>query len=187
MVETSKVRGRSGWLSGLFGGTGLVVLALSLLMLYVGRILLSSDNFAKRVSDSLDDPRVGEFVALRITDAVIAQQRDLTALRPILVVVTRGGAGAVAFLGDKTIEVPGRDIKVVDTVGAGDTFSAALLTGLRAAELLSLKRIGGLTAEKLGSVLNYAIVASSITCSRRGADLPTSADVAAVMAGNKIH
>jgi fructokinase len=93
----------------------------------------------------------------------------------------------VAFLGDKTIEVPGRDIKVVDTVGAGDTFSAALLSGLRTAGFLSLKRIGGLTAEKLGSVLNYAIVASSITCSRRGADLPTSADVAAVMAGIKVH
>ena len=90
MVETSKVRGWSRWLSSLLGSAGLVVLALSLLMLYVGRILLSSDTFAERVSESLDDPRVGEFVALRITDAVIAQQHDLTALRPILVVVTRG-------------------------------------------------------------------------------------------------
>ena len=121
-------------------------------------------------------------------EAAIADvARDWLTQGPSFVVVTRGGAGAVAFLDDKTIEVPGRDIKVVDTVGAGDTFSAALLSGLRTAGLLSLKRIGGLTAEKLGSVLNYAIVASSITCSRRGADLPTSADVAAVMAGIKVH
>jgi fructokinase len=121
-------------------------------------------------------------------EAAIADvARDWLTQGPSFVVVTRGGAGAVAFLGDKTIEVPGRDIEVVDTVGAGDTFSAALLAGLRTAGLLSPKRIGALTAEKLGSVLNYAIVASSITCSRRGADLPTSADVAAVMAGIKVH
>jgi len=80
----------SGWLARLLGSAGLVVVALSLLMLYVGKILLSDEEFAERVSASLEDPRVGEFVALRITDVVIKQQPDLTAFRPILVVLARG-------------------------------------------------------------------------------------------------
>jgi fructokinase len=109
--------------------------------------------------------------------------RDWMAQGPALVVVTRGGDGAVAFLDDRTIEVPGRKVDVVDTVGAGDTFSAALLAGLRQFGRLAPKRVGTLDLETLGSVLSYAIIASSITCSRRGADLPTASDVEAVLAG----
>jgi hypothetical protein len=85
------------WLAGLLSGAGLVVLALSLLMLYVGKILLSDEAFAVRVSNSLEDPRVSEFVALRITNVVIAQQPDLTAFRPILVVVARGVVSSDPF------------------------------------------------------------------------------------------
>ena len=81
-------------------GYGILVLAVSLLMLYVGRILAPSDDaFADRVGASLEDPRVGEFVALRITDVVIAQKPDLTAFRPILVVVTRGIVTSAPFRG----------------------------------------------------------------------------------------
>jgi hypothetical protein len=97
MADAASGRVWSRRLAGLLGGVGLVVLALSLLMLYVGRILLSDDAFADRVNASLEDPRVGEFVALRITDAVIAQQPDLTAFRPILVVVTRGIVTSAPF------------------------------------------------------------------------------------------
>jgi hypothetical protein len=78
-------------------GVGVVVLVLSLFMAYVGRILVRDDTFADRVATSLGDPRVAEFVALRITDGVIAQQPDLTALRPILVVVTRGIVSSPPF------------------------------------------------------------------------------------------
>jgi hypothetical protein len=79
------------------GIVGLVVLVLSLFMAYVGRVLLRDDTFADRVTRSLEDPQVAEFVALRITDIVIAQQPDLTALRPILVVVTRGIVSSPPF------------------------------------------------------------------------------------------
>src|SRR5262249_38322204 len=105
--------------------------------------------------------------------AIADVARDWMAQGPSLVVVTRGAKGAVAFLGEKSIEMPGRKVVVVDTVGAGDTFSAALLAGLRQVDGLAPKRVGGLDLETLGSVLSYAIIASSITCSRRGADLPT--------------
>ena len=113
--------------------------------------------------------------------AIAEVARDWMSQGPGLVVITRGADGAIAFLGERTIDVPGRKVKVVDTVGAGDTFSAALLAGLRRAGRLSLDRMSTLDPETLGTVLRYAVVASSITCSRRGADLPTAADVDAVL------
>ncbi len=61
--------------------------------------------------------------------------------------------------------------KVVDTVGAGDSFQAALLS-----KLLSWgdakQRIGQLTQEDLDELLEFSVRAASITCSRLGADLP---------------
>ena len=90
MTASSTPRTGKRRLSVLFASAGLVILVLSLFTLYVGRILGNDDAFANRVSSSLDDPRVGEFVALKITNAIIAQKPDLTPFRPILVVVTRG-------------------------------------------------------------------------------------------------
>ena len=81
----------------LLGAAGIVLLTLTLLMLYVGRIVLRDDTFADRVVSSLQDPRVGEFIGLRITDVLIEQKPDLTALRPILVVVTRGVVTSAPF------------------------------------------------------------------------------------------
>lgn len=101
-----------------------------------------------------------------------------------LVVVTRGGEGAVAFLRDEApLELPGRKVDVIDTVGAGDTFHAALLASLDRRGLLGRPSLAALDRATLGDVVSYAITASSITCSRRGADLPRATDVAAVLAG----
>ena len=47
-----------------------------------------------------------------------------------LVVVTRGGAGAWAWTATQQLSVAPVPVDVVDTVGAGDTFQAALLTAL---------------------------------------------------------
>ncbi len=96
--------------------------------------------------------------------------------------VTRGGEGALAFTGGEPISVPGRKVQVIDTVGAGDTFHAALLADLDRRGLLSRPAIAGMDAATLAQVLTYAVTASSITCTRRGADLPTQAEVAAALA-----
>jgi fructokinase len=100
---------------------------------------------------------------------------------PPLVVITRGNKGALAFHKDRSVEVPGRKVDVVDTVGAGDSFHAALLSSLAAANQLRPEAIRNLSTQSLEHVLQYAITASSITCSRRGADLPTSKEVTAAM------
>ena len=47
-----------------------------------------------------------------------------------LVALTRGDRGAVLCRGDEVSEFAGKPVRVVDTVGAGDAFTAALITGL---------------------------------------------------------
>ena len=69
----------------------------SLLVLYLSRTVLNGDAFATRLSNSLGDERVADFAAQRITDIVITQRRDLTALRPIIITVTRDLVASAAF------------------------------------------------------------------------------------------
>ncbi len=99
-----------------------------------------------------------------------------------LVVITRGAEGAVAFHRSGMLTVPGRRVRVRDTVGAGDTFHAALLARLAATDRLDAMAIASLDTEALGDLVAYATAAASVTITRRGADLPHQADVAAVLA-----
>ena len=59
--------------------------------------LFSADDFANRVAASLGDERVSSFVADKITDVVIAQRPDLTAVRPLLVGTADGLVGSAPF------------------------------------------------------------------------------------------
>ena len=90
-----------------------------------------------------------------------------------LVVTTDGPHGARAYHACGTVKVPGRRITVVDTVGAGDTFHAAMLAGLARTERLTRDAIAGFGQEDLHALLTECAVAAGITCSRQGADLPT--------------
>lgn len=94
-----------------------------------------------------------------------------------LVVVTEGERGAVAFSAAGSIAVPGRRVSVQDTVGAGDTFHAALLAQLAKTERLSPQAIAALDLPELAELLAYATAAAAITVTRRGADLPTAAEI----------
>ena len=89
-----------------------------------------------------------------------------------LVVVTRGAEGASAWTRTQAQHVPTPAVQVVDTVGAGDTYQAALLTALAEADVLLAPRLATLDAERLRGALAFAAQAAAITCSRRGADLP---------------
>lgn len=105
--------------------------------------------------------------------------RDWLARGPALVVVTRGREGASAFTAISTASVPGRRVAVADTVGAGDTFQAALLARLGDTAGRSRAGLSGLGEDALADLLEYAGRASAITCTRRGADLPRRAELAA--------
>ncbi|HEY5821199.1 MAG TPA: carbohydrate kinase [Propionibacteriaceae bacterium] len=83
-----------------------------------------------------------------------------------MAVITLGpGGGAAVEPGGVVTRVPGFPTKVVDTVGAGDTFMAGFLDG-------HVKL--GLDVE---SSLRRGAAAASIVCSRRGPQPPTSAEV----------
>ena len=100
-----------------------------------------------------------------------------------LVIVTDGAAGATAYHRQHRLQRRAPPIAVVDTVGAGDTFHAALLARLAQKNRLSRDALAALTAETLADLVDYAAAAAAITCSRRGADLPRRAEVEAMLAG----
>jgi len=96
-----------------------------------------------------------------------------------LVVVTRGAEGAIGWSASgASAEVPTVPVQVVDTVGAGDTFQAALLTWLVERGRLDRAGLAGLDAPALRDALGFAARAAAITCSRRGADMPRRAELA---------
>jgi len=100
---------------------------------------------------------------------------------PVLVAVTLGSDGVVAGTSaGLRARRPGVAVKVIDTVGAGDTFSAALLAGLHGHGLLgeeSHARLEALDYSTLDELLHDAVLAAAIACSRRGADPPTRGDL----------
>ncbi|MFT4793556.1 MAG: fructokinase [Paracoccaceae bacterium] len=95
-----------------------------------------------------------------------------------LVIITHGGDGAEAFGAFGHVRVPGRRVQVVDTVGAGDSFMAALIAGLAARGARTRAALVALTDAE--ALLAEAARAAAITCGRRGADLPRKADLAQV-------
>ncbi len=88
-----------------------------------------------------------------------------------LVVVTRGRHGATAWSRTAgALHVPAPDITLADTIGAGDTFLAALLATLR--ERGWLGALDALIPEVLADCLRFAAAAAAVTCSRAGANPP---------------
>ena len=111
--------------------------------------------------------------------------RDWLALGAPLVVVTRGGEGVFAVTAHLELTRPATPADLVDTVGAGDSFTAGLLDGLGRADLLGGARrddLARIDRSSLISVLDEAGLIASITCSRPGADPPTMAEMEAVHA-----
>lgn len=96
-----------------------------------------------------------------------------------LVIVTRGEHGSLArHAAAGRVEAPPLPVSVVDTVGAGDTFQAALLTWLAEHGHLSIEGLRTLDSAALQALLAFATRAAAITCSRRGADLPRREELA---------
>jgi len=111
-----------------------------------------------------------------------AALEKLLATGPALVIGTTGPRGAVALLkrggGVVRIREPAVPVAVVDTIGAGDTFHGAFLTRLELGGKMSPAAIADLDEACLRDALRFANRAAAIVCSRRGADPPTSRELA---------
>jgi fructokinase len=100
------------------------------------------------------------------------------AMGPSLVVVTRGDKGATfAVRGAEPVLAVCADVQMVDTVGAGDSFMAGLLSGLLDAGLLGGEgarvKLGQATPAAVLPAVQRAIATSGVTVSRAGAYAPT--------------
>ncbi|HWX09256.1 MAG TPA: carbohydrate kinase [Gaiellaceae bacterium] len=101
----------------------------------------------------------------------------IRALGPRLVAVTMGTDGAVAASADGHVRVPAVPVAVADTVGAGDSFGAALLAALAERDALELEAARPLDDSLLEGAVTYAVTAAAITCTRTGAVPPSRAEI----------
>ena len=127
----------------------------------------------------------------RLADVVKASDEDLEALWPgrthrevawhlmaggaAAVVVTRGGEGVSWYAAEEELTVPAPSVDVVDTIGAGDTVTAAVvdaLWGLGVVGPGAGERLRGLAREDRTAVLEFAARAAAVTVSRPGGDPP---------------
>ena len=104
-------------------------------------------------------------------------------LGPALMVVTRGDRGAVVGLGmaGELTSVDAPDVEVVDTVGAGDSFMAGLLSGLLDAGFLGgiegRDRLRSASLADVRPAVDRALGCAAITVSRAGANPPHRAEL----------
>lgn len=89
------------------------------------------DGFLEIIGDGLDLIFANESEAL-----TMAETEDLATATDYLktlskgFVITRGAQGALAYDGEKLLEIAPHPVKAVDTVGAGDMFAGAFLYGI---------------------------------------------------------
>jgi fructokinase len=86
-------------------------------------------------------------------------QQLLQKYRLHCIALTRGAAGALVMSRDSISDLPGKKVEVVDTVGAGDAFTASLTLDL-------------LAGQDLATANQNAIATASYVCSQPGATMP---------------
>ncbi len=106
-----------------------------------------------------------------VDDSVIAQR--WLAAHCSLLVVTRGARGASLYSRSAgRIDVPAVKVIVADTVGAGDSFQAAMLAWLAEKRLASPAALAQLSPEQIRAMGNFCSQAAAITCRHRGPEFP---------------
>ncbi len=99
---------------------------------------------------------------------------------PAVVVGTRGAQGAVLLARGLELDVPGRTVDVVDTIGAGDAFMGGLVHGVLTAGLDGADRRERLRAARAGvleEIVMLAVDVAAATVARPGANPPWLADL----------
>lgn len=97
-----------------------------------------------------------------------AAANEILSWGPRLVVVTLGADGAFGVVRGAQKRVCAPAVEVVDTIGAGDAFGAAVLAWLRDRGVVGPDLC--LAADELQSALDFACKVASLTCARAGAE-----------------
>jgi fructokinase len=106
--------------------------------------------------------------------------KSLIAAGASLVVVTRGVRGVQAWHREAgALEVEAPEVNVADTIGAGDSFQAALLFALHALGRIGTEPLQQMNADELGRALSFASICAAVTVGRVGADPPRRAELGA--------
>ena len=99
-----------------------------------------------------------------------------------LTVLTMGAEGCRAISKNGELTLPASPVSnLQDTVGAGDTFMATLLSGLRSRGLLSVEKLETIANDELTDILKAALTAAAINCERKGCNPPTSQELSAAL------
>ncbi|TRD20669.1 carbohydrate kinase family protein [Palleronia caenipelagi] len=99
--------------------------------------------------------------------------RALLERGPSIICLTRGSEGATGFTrSGLEVSVASQKVEVIDTVGAGDTFNAGILTALHEAGALTKSAIGRVSEDTLRAALELGAKAAAVTVSRAGANPP---------------
>jgi fructokinase len=153
------------------------------------KALVSYDpNVRASLMGAPEDARPLVEAAVAVAHVVKASREDIEWLYPSLepaavaarwfalgaqfVVITDGADGALAFTPAGSWAAAGRPVDVVDTVGAGDAFTAGLLAGLAGRGIQSARALAAAAADALAAAVDEAIEVSALTCQRAGADPP---------------
>jgi fructokinase len=97
------------------------------------------------------------------------------------VVVTDGASGAAAWTANTSATTGAPAVQVIDTIGAGDAFTAGLLAWLWRAERIARHQVETLEQDDLEAALAYAAAAGAAQCTRASAWGPCRADVDELM------
>ncbi len=94
-----------------------------------------------------------------------------------IVAITRGSEGVEVFTKFHSLSLEAPKVKVADTVGAGDTFTAGFLTYLYRNALLTKKAMASIEATQLMHAAEFAMKCAAVTVSRPGANPPWANEV----------
>jgi fructokinase len=109
-------------------------------------------------------------------DAVTIAKRWRT-LGAGTVVITDGPKGAFTINDRGTVLSKTEAVKVLDTVGAGDSFMSALLASIQDKGLLNRETLAQAPSAEIKSILDFSNRAAAITCTRQGSNPPTLAEI----------
>jgi len=124
---------------------------------YTAQVFAESMKLATVVKLNHEElPRIMRLFELEHRSEEDSARRLLSLYELKLVCLTRGDGGSILVSADETNEHPGFKVKVADTVGAGDAFTAALVHGyLRGTALMQINetanRVGAWVASQSGA------------------------------------